>query len=317
MNKLQAVILDEASFNPGDLDLSTLLKQVDNWRRYPSTKLEEREKNLQGASIAIANKVVFDKPLLEKLPQLKVILLTATGMDNVDLAYCKQREIATYNVADYCTSAVSQHVFALILALYTQLIPYQAMSKNGEWSKSEHFSNLAYPIHELAGKTLGLIGYGNLAKGVEKLAVAFGMNIIIAQRAGAKKADKDRMLLHDLLPQVDILSIHCPLTPQTKDLIGQPEFQLMKPGALLINTARGAIVDNAALADALKAGKIAGAGIDVLDQEPPPLEHPLLAKNVPNLILTPHTAWAAAEARQRLINKVADNLEHWLKECQE
>ena len=122
------------------------------------------------------------------------------------------------------------------------------------------------------------------------------------------------MLLHDLLPQVDILSIHCPLTPQTKDLIGQPEFQLMKPGALLINTARGAIVDNAALADALKAGKIAGAGIDVLDQEPPPLEHPLLAKNVPNLILTPHTAWAAAEARQRLINKVADNLEHWLKE---
>lgn len=310
---LKAVILDEESFNPGDLDLSGLIALLDNWERYPATKPEQREERLAGKQIAIANKVVFDAPLLEKLPELKAILLTATGMDNVDRDYCKEHGIATYNVTDYCTASVSQHVFSLILALKTQLIPYQNMTRNGDWSRSGQFSSLAYPISELSGKTLGLIGYGSLAKGVETLAKAFGMKILIAQRAGSKEASEGRLLLHDLLPQVDVLSIHCPLTPETKSLISSTEFEGMKKTAIVINTARGAVIDNKALAQALINGDIAGAGIDVLDQEPPSLDHPLLDKNVPNLILTPHIAWAAIEARQRVIDKVAENLQAWLK----
>lgn len=310
---LKAVILDEESFNPGDLDLSGLIALLDNWERYPATKPEQREERLAGKQIAIANKVVFDAPLLEKLPELKAILLTATGMDNVDRDYCKEHGIATYNVTDYCTASVSQHVFSLILALKTQLIPYQNMTRNGDWSRSGQFSSLAYPISELSGKTLGLIGYGSLAKGVETLAKAFGMKILIAQRAGSIKASEGRLLVHDLLPQVDVLSIHCPLTPETKSLISSTEFEGMKKTAIVINTARGAVIDNKALAQALINGDIAGAGIDVLDQEPPSLDHPLLDKNVPNLILTPHIAWAAIEARQRVIDKVAENLQAWLK----
>lgn len=312
--KLKAVILDEESFNPGDLDLSRLIALLDNWQRYPATKPEQREQRLTGKQIAIANKVVFDAPLLKKLPELKVILLTATGMDNVDREYCQAHGIATYNVTDYCTASVSQHVFALILALKTQLLPYQKMTRNGDWSRSGQFSSLAHPISELAGKTLGLIGYGSLAKGVETLAKAFGMKILIAQRTGDSKASDGRLLLHDLLPQVDVLSIHCPLTPDTKNLISSREFELMKRNAIIINTARGAIIDKLALATALKNQEIAGAGLDVLDQEPPPLNHPLLNENIPNLILTPHIAWAALEARQRVIDKVTENLRHWLKE---
>jgi len=310
---LQAVILDEESFNPGDLNLSKLVALIDNWERHSSTSSEQREERLLGKHIAIANKVVFDAPLLKKLPELKVILLTATGMDNVDREYCQQHGIATYNVTDYCTASVSQHVFALILALKTQLFPYQTMTRNGNWSRSGQFSSLSYPISELAGKTLGLIGYGSLAKGVEKLAEAFGMNVLIANRAGAKEISEGRLLLHDLLPKIDVLSIHCPLTPETKNLISDKEFKLMKSKSILINTARGAVVDNAALATALINMEIAGAGIDVTDQEPPPLDHPLLDVNVPNLILTPHIAWSAIEARQRVIDKVTENLQNWLK----
>jgi glycerate dehydrogenase len=207
---------------------------------------------------------------------------------------------------------VAQHVFALILALSTNLIPYQTMTRNGEWSRSEHFSSLKYPIQELDEKTLGLVGYGSLAKGVEKLAIAFGMKILIAQRAGSTTAQSGRILLEDLLPQVDVLSIHCPLTNDTKNLINSDALERMKPSALLINTARGAVVDNGALAQALRDKVIAGAGIDVLEQEPPPIDHPLLASDIPNLILTPHVAWAAIEARQRVVDKVAENLRHWL-----
>ncbi len=308
-----AVILDEKSFNPGDLNLDNLIALLDSWDRYDKTSSEQRLERLENATIAIANKVVFDKALLEKLPKLKLILLTATGMDNIDQATCDANGITYNNVTDYCTGAVSQHAFSLILALSIQLLPYSEFTKSGDWSRSGQFSSLKYPIQELAGKTLGLIGYGNLAKGVEKLALAFGMNILIAERVGSNTAKKGRLLLNDLLPQVDVLSIHCPLTPETKDLISTAEFKRMKQTALIINTSRGAVIDNQALADALRAKEIAGAGIDVLDQEPPPADHPLLAKDIPNLIVTPHIAWAAVEARQRVIDKVTDNLNTWLK----
>lgn len=310
-NDLNAVILDETSFNPGDLDLTNLLELNKNWQRYDSTTKDQRLERLQNMHIAVANKVVFDGEVLAQLPELKVILLTATGMDNIDLEYCQANDISVYNVSDYGTASVSQHVFSLLLALATSLNDYQTMTRNGEWSKCEHFSSLQYPIQELAGKTMGLIGYGTLAKGVEKLALAFDMKVLIAARAGSESAPEGRVLIEDLLPQVDILSVHCPLTPVTNKLINRVFLEKMKSTALLINTARGAVVDNADLAQALRDGVIAGAGIDVLEQEPPPADHPLLAADIPNLILTPHVAWAAIEARQRVVEKVADNL----KDC--
>jgi glycerate dehydrogenase len=312
MLRLHAAILDEATFNANDLNMDALFALVENWKRYPSTTLQQRAQHLSGINIVVANKVKFDKALLENLPDLKVILLTATGMDNVDRDTCKQLGISVYNVTDYCTASVSQHVFSLILALSGNLLSYQSMTTTGAWSQSEHFTSLKFPIQELSGKTLGLIGYGALAKGVEKLANAFDMKILIAQRVGSKTASDGRVLIDELLPQVDVLSIHCPLTPETKHLIDAKALRLMKSSALLINTARGGVVDNAALANALRNNEIAGAGIDVLEVEPPPLDHPLVAGNLPNLILTPHIAWASVEARQRVIDSVANNLQQWL-----
>lgn len=312
MNNYNAVILDETSFNVGDLDLNPLLVLNKNWQRYDSTSKEQRIERLQNAHIVIANKVAFDKEILTQLPELKVILLTATGMDNVDLDYCKANNISAYNVSDYCTPSLSQHVFSLILALTTNLNAYQTMTRNGEWSKSEHFSSLQFPIQELSGKTIGLLGYGALAQGVEKLALAFDMRILIAARAGSETAPEGRILIDELLPQADVLSVHCPLTPLTQKLVNRKFLEKMKSNAFLINTARGAVVDNAELAQALRDGVIAGAGIDVLEQEPPPENHPLLATDIPNLILTPHIAWSAIEARQRVVEKVAHNLKHWL-----
>ena len=314
MNNYNAAILDETSFNPGDLDLSNLLALNSNWLRFDSTTKDQRLERLQNVNIAVANKVVFDKELLSQLPELKVILLTATGMDNIDLDYCKGHQISVYNVSDYGTPSVSQHVFSLLLALSTSLNAYQTMTRNGQWSQSEHFSSLQYPVRELSGKTMGLIGYGTLAKGVEKLALAFDMKVLIAARVGSENAPEGRILIENLLPQVDVLSVHCPLTPVTNKLINRAFLEKMKSSAVLINTARGAVVDNAELAQALRDGVIAGAGIDVLEQEPPPIDHPLLAADIPNLILTPHVAWAAIEARQRVVEKVADNLKHWLSQ---
>lgn len=311
MNSQLAVMLDEASFTLGDLDLSALLDQVEVWRRYPATETSQREERLKDASIAVINKVKLDAVLLARLPALKLVLLTATGTDNVDLEGCRERGIAVCNVRDYGTPSVAQHVISLMLALSTSLLKYAHETRSGDWAKAAHFSTLSYPIAELDGKTLGLVGYGSLAKGVEKLARAFGMNIVIAQRPGGEPQD-GRLPLDELLQIVDVLSLHCPLVPATYHLMNGAAFRKMKKSAILINTARGAVVDNAALAEALLAGEIAGAGIDVLEQEPPPADHPLLRKGVPNIIVTPHVAWASIEARQRLMDKVADNLRAWV-----
>jgi glycerate dehydrogenase len=307
-----AVLLDEASYTLGDLDLTALFKQVDNWGRYPSTTDEQRYERLENASIAVINKVKMSAELIASLPRLKLILLTATGTDNVDLEACRARGITVCNVTDYGTPSVAQHVFSLILALSTNLLNYANETASGAWSAATHFSTLSYPITELQGKTLGIVGYGTLAKGVEKLAKAFGMRIVIAQRPGGKP-QPGRLDMDELLAESDVISLHCPLVPETYHLIDAVALKKMKPSAVLINTARGAVVDNAALAAALKSGEIKGAGIDVLEQEPPPVDHPLLQPDVPNIIVTPHTAWASIEARQRLMDKVAGNLRAWLE----
>lgn len=306
-----AVMLDEASYSLGDLDLTALLEQVPNWKRYSATEPSQYYERLKDANIAVINKVKLDAALLDRLPSLKLVLLTATGTDNVDLGACRERGIPVCNVSDYGTPSVAQHVISLMLALSTSLLDYAHETRSGAWAKATHFSTLSYPIAELDGKTLGLVGYGTLAKGVENLARAFGMKIMIAQRPGGECRD-GRMSLDEMLPLVDVLSLHCPLVPATHHLINAAVFKKMKNSAFLINTARGAVVDNTALAKALQAGEIAGAGIDVLEQEPPPLDHPLLQGEIPNIIVTPHVAWASIEARQRLMNKVADNLRAWL-----
>ncbi len=312
MNRLNGVILDEASFNRDDLDLSGLLTRLDQWQRYPDTDHAQREQHLAGAAVAVANRIEFDRSLLQKLDALQLILLTATGTDKVDMEYCRQHGITVMHVNDYCTASVAQHVFSLLLALTTRLIPYQQATHNKRWVPGSSFSSLEYPIHELEGQTLGLVGYGALARGVEKIAMAFGMQVLIAERVGAKQIRPGRMALHELLPVVDVLSLHCPLTEQTRHLIGKKEFESMKPSAVIINTSRGAVINNLELANALKQGDIGGAGLDVLDSEPPPAEHPLLVDDIPNLIITPHIAWASVEARQRVVDQVSDNLQQWL-----
>lgn len=305
-------MLDEATFTSGDLELSALVNQVDHWDRYPSTAAAQRLERLQNASIILTNKVRLDAEMLRSLPKLQLILLTGTGTDHIDLASCQARGITVCNVTGYGTSSIAQHVFTLLLALSTNLLNYVNETTSGAWSSAAHFSALGYPICELEGKTLGLIGYGTIAKGVEKLALAFGMNIVIAQRPGGA-SQPGRLPMDALFAESDVVSLHCPLVDRTYHLIDAAALQKMKSTAILINTARGAVVDNAALAEALKSGEIKAAGIDVLEQEPPPANHPLIQADVPNVIVTPHVAWASIEARQRLLNKVAENLQAWLK----
>ena len=259
----------------------------------------------------VSNKVVLDRPLLEQLPELKLICVSATGTNNVDLQAAAERGIAVTNVTGYGTATVAQHTFCLILALTTRLLEYQAAVRRGDWQRSDMFCLMDYPIREIAGKTLGIVGYGTLGKGVARIAEAFDMQVLLAQRPGGKP-QAGRLPLNELLPQVDILTLHCPLTPETQNLIGATELALMRPDALLINTARGGIVDERALANALRKGALGGAGVDVLTREPPTNDQPLLQADIPNLIVTPHNAWASREARQRLLDGVAENIRDYL-----
>ena len=305
------VMLDRASFGPGDLDLAPLRRLLPAWREYGETAPWETAARIAGAEVVVTNKVLLDRPLLAGAPALKLVLLAATGTNNVDLAAARELGIAVSNVRDYATPAVVQHTFALMLALVTRLFDYSADVRGGAWQRSRTFCLLDHPIRELRGKVLGIVGYGVLGRGVAAVAEAFGMEVHLARRPGGPPA-AGRASLGELLPVVDVLSLHCPLTPETEGLIGAAALARMKRDALLINTARGAIVDAVALADALRRGEIGGAGIDVLDREPPPDDHPLLAGDIPNLILTPHTAWASREARQRLVEQMAENLAAWL-----
>jgi glycerate dehydrogenase len=245
--------------------------------------------------------------VIESLPALRVIGLTATGTNNVDLVAARERGIAVCNIRDYCTPSVTQHVLGSILALTHRFADYTRLARE-QWGQSPQFTMLDYPIRELRGRVLGVVGWGVLGQAVARACeAALGMRVLVAQRAGGDPAP-ERVPLQELLPQVDVLTLHCPITPQTQGLIGRAQLALMKPDALIINTARGALIDVAALADALRAGKLGGAAIDVLPQEPPVDGSPLFATDLPNLILTPHTAWAARESRQRAIDEIAANV---------
>jgi glycerate dehydrogenase len=302
-----AVFLDLATVARGDLDLTRLAAACARWSFHDYTRPGETAVRLAGAQVAVTNKVPLDRAALASAPRLRLVCLTATGTNNVDLDAARALDIAVTNVTGYATAAVVQHVFALILAHATRLLDYRAAVASGAWSASPQFCLLDFPIVELAGKTLGIVGYGELGRGVARVARAFDMEVLIAQRPGAPPTE-GRLPLAELLPRVDVLSLHCPLADNTRGLIGAAELALMRPNALLVNTARGGLVDGEALARALRQRIIGGAALDVLSVEPPPPDHPLLAPDIPNLILTPHTAWASREARQRVLDEVARNI---------
>jgi glycerate dehydrogenase len=311
---MQAVFLDYAtvSFN-GDLDPSRLRQAMPGLRLRDHTPQADVPAAIAGARIIALNKLRISRETIAGAPDLQLIVLAATGTNNVDLEAARERGIGVCNLRDYCTASVVQHVLGTMLLLTQQLREYDALVRSGAWSRGDQFCLLDFPIRELAGRRLGIVGHGALGRGVARAAnLALGMEVWIANRPGGER-HPGRHDLDEMLPQVDVLSLHCPLTPRTQGLIGAPQLARMKPDALLVNTARGALVDSQALADALRARRLGGAAIDVLPQEPPVDGNPLLSGDIPNLVVTPHIAWAAREARQRCLDEMAANVEDFLR----
>lgn len=302
-----AAFLDLASIHPDDLVLAPLHAVCEDWCWRDNTAATEVRSAIAGAGIVVVNKVVLDRDTLASASSLELVCAAATGVNNIDVAAAKQLGITVCNARAYATPAVVQHVFALLLTLTTRLRQYQDDVMAGRWSESEFFCLLDHPVRELAGLTMGIYGYGELGKAVAGVARAFGMQVLVAKRDAADERE-GRLDLHELLPRVDVLTLHCPLDDATRGLIGHDELALMKSDAVLINTARGGLVDEVALLHALREGRIGGAGLDVLEREPPAADHPLLEAALPQLVITPHTAWASREARQRVVQEVAENI---------
>jgi len=285
------------------------------WQDYPATNPDEVVERLRGATVAITNKVPLRADAIAQLPDLKLVAIAATGTDNVDLAACRERGIAVCNIRDYSLVSVPEHTFALMLAVRRNLMAYARDVAAGRWQESTRFCLLDHPIGDLAGSRLGIVGYGALGRRVAEIGRAFGMEIVISSRSPVSaKRDQWRPMqlpLSSLLMTSDVVSLHLPLTPETRHMIGAAELARMKKSAILINTARGGLVDEAALADALTKGVIAGAGFDVLSKEPPVPENPLLQLDLPNFVLTPHVAWASGGAMQTLADMLVENIDAW------
>jgi glycerate dehydrogenase len=282
------------------------------WQEHARTTPDEVLTHAAGSTVVVTNKVKLPAVLLEKLPQLKLVAVAATGVDHVDLDAARRLGIGVCNVRDYATHSVPEHVFAVLLALRRNLIAYAAAARNGAWSRAENFCLLNWPIEDLAGSTLGIIGGGALGQSVAKLGAAFGMRVLLAEQRGARLRP-GRVAFEQVLVEADVLSLHVPLTPATRNLIGANELEHMKPSAILINSARGGVVDEVVLVEALRAGQLAGAAVDVLTTEPPPADHPLLSANLPNLLVTPHIAWASRQAQQRMADEVVENIAAFLR----
>ena len=308
---MRAVFLDFGTVSSDDLDTGPLERVVPGIVIHEQTAQADVPARVAGFEAVFANKSVIDRAIITANPQLRLIALTATGVDNVDLAAAREQGVAVCNLRDYCTPSVVQHVFAMLLALTHRLADYDALVASGGWQQAGRFSVFPYPIRELQGRVFGIIGLGALGRATAEVARAFGMRVEVANRPGGA-AVAGRRDLDTLLPELDVLSLHCPLTDATRGLISRERLARMKPDAVLINTARGALVDAKALAEALKAQRLGGAGIDVLEREPPPADHPLLDRSIPNLIVTPHIAWAARESRQRCIDELALIVESFL-----
>ncbi|MFC4654175.1 D-2-hydroxyacid dehydrogenase [Rheinheimera marina] len=305
---MKTVFLDRDTFSPG-IHFSAIEKQASSLTCYGITQPTEVVERCRDADVIISNKVLLNADTLKQLPQLKLVCIAATGTNNIDLKAAQQLGIAVTNVAGYARHTVPQYVFAQILAHYSQTEHHNQNTAKGLWPQSPTFVVLGNPMYQLADKTLGLVGYGALAKGVEKIALSFDMKVIISEHAGATEIRPGRVSFDELLATSDIISLHCPQTPDTVGLINAAALSKMKPTAMLINTARGALVDNQALLSALQSKQIGYAVLDVLEQEPPPAEHILLNAKLDNLKITAHIAWACQEAQQDLVNIIGRNIQ--------
>lgn len=301
------------------LDRSTLQATVrrpsfeHTWQEYAVSTVAELPQKLRDATVVITNKVPLRAETLQQLPNLKMIAVAATGYDVVDVAYCKANNIAVANIRNYAVHTVPEHAFAMILALQRNILAYRRDVENGRWQQVDQFCFFDHPIRDLFGSTIGIIGEGVLGQSTANIARGFGMKVLFADHAPPKAPGVEFTPLDQVLAQSDIISLHSPLTPDTRNMIGMEQLRKMKPTAILINTARGGLVDEAALVQALKEGVIAGAGFDVLTKEPPKEGNPLLDLRLPNFILTPHVAWASDGAMQFLSDQLIDNIEGFVK----
>lgn len=309
---MKAVFLDYATMGP-DLNIDSMRAILPQLEIFDVTLNHQLAGRLRGVAFVLANKIRLTDELLQANPELRFIGLTATGTDNIDLTAARQYGVAVCNIRGYCTQSVAEHVFACLLNLTHSIGRYNTAVRAGKWQQADDFCMLSYPLRQLSAMTLGIVGYGNLGKCVEKIGKGFGMQVIVSARRGATTVDRGRVGFDELLQRADAISLHCPLNDATRGLFGAAEFAKMKSGAILINTARGGLIDSAALADALRAGTIAAAAIDVLPQEPPVDGDPLLDYDGANLIVTPHIAWATLEARQAAIDELTVNIAAFLQ----
>jgi glycerate dehydrogenase len=307
---MKAVFLDYETVSAGDLDSARLLRAIPGLELLAATKQQDVAERIAGHEVVLLNKLRIDRALIAATPTLKLIALAATGTNNVDVEAAREHGVAVCNIRDYCTPSVAQHVLGMVLALTHRTADYSRAAIDGTWARSAQFTVLDWPIRELAGRTLGVVGWGVLGKAAARACeAALGMTVRVANRVG-EAPQPGRVDLHDLLPQVDVLTLHCPLTPSTRGMINRDVLRRMKPGAILVNTARGALVVDEDLVEAVRGGWIGGAAIDVTTPEPPPADHPLMRlAGHPNFILTPHVAWASVQARQAVADQVVDNIE--------
>ena len=308
MNPLQIVVLDRDTLvnRPFDFDFPHTLSS------YGTTEAHETLARIRGADIVITNKVVISAQAFAENPQLKLVAVTATGVNNVDVEAAKQNGTAVCNIRAYGNESVAEHAFMMMITLMRNLPAYQRDVAAGLWENSPFFCHLGAPMRDLNGKTLAIFGRGNIGKTLATYAQAFKMNVVFAEHKNAQSVRDGYVSFDEAIRSADVVSLNCPLTPQTANMIGEAELQQMKPGAILINCGRGGLVDEAALVAALKYGQIGGAGFDVLTQEPPRDGNPLLKARLPNLIVTPHIAWASQEAANRLFDILVDNINRFV-----
>ena len=308
MNQLHIVILDRDTLvnRPFDFDFPHTLSS------YGTTEAHETLERIRGSDIVITNKVVISAQAFAENPQLKLVAVTATGVNNVDVEAAKQNGTAVCNIRAYGNESVAEHAFMMMITLMRNLPAYQRDVAAGLWENSPFFCHLGAPMRDLNGKTLAIFGRGNIGKTLATYAQAFKMNVVFAEHKNAQSVRDGYVSFDEAIRSADVVSLNCPLTPQTANMIGEAELQQMKPGAILINCGRGGLVDEAALVAALKYGQIGGAGFDVLTQEPPRDGNPLLKARLPNLIVTPHIAWASQEAANRLFDILLDNINRFV-----
>ena len=310
---MKAAFLDYATVGSDELDLSPLEVLTDDLAVYDNTRADEVPARIDGCEFVYINKVRVTRDIIESAESLRFIGLLATGVDNVDLEAARDRGVAVCNIRAYCTNSVVEHVFGVLLNIAHSIRQFHDSVRRGEWQQGATFCMLDHPIRELAAMTIGIVGHGELGQGVARVADAFGMQVLISKRPGSGgDTPAGRLEFEDVLRQADVISLHCPLTEDTQDLIGAHELVLMKPTAILVNTARGGLVNSRALVDALSNGTISAAAIDVLSVEPPVDGDPLLDYRGDNLVMTPHVAWATAEARQNAVNELAANVQAFM-----